>query len=322
MNSQFFVGVIVDRQDPEQMGRVRVRALGFHEQNKSLVPTESLPWATVMLPSTGPSVSGLGDNPFLVEGSWVVGFFRDKFLQDPIIIGSLPGKPNQKLSGTLGFSDPNEKYPIYTNESDINKLARGENTVSNSIDSAIGEPNSPYAAVYPYNHVHESESGHIFEVDDTEGAERLHRRHTSGTFEQIHPDGTMVTKVVNENYTIVASNDKIHVIANQTKKVDGNVSETTSGNNTESISGNSTITIGGNNDISVTGNFNLKVDGNVVIDCSHIELGKGSTEKLVLGNKFMEFFNQHRHQTGVGNTSIVIEPFTEELLSQQDNTTL
>lgn len=318
----FFIGVIEDRQDPEMMGRVRVRALGLHEQNKTLIPTESLPWATVMLPTTGPSVSGLGDNPFLVEGSWVVGFFRDEQLQDPIIIGSLPGKPNQKLSGQLGFSDPNGKYPLYLDESDVNKLARGENTVENELDSDIGEPESPYGAVYPYNHVHQSESGHIFEVDDTEGSERLHRRHMSGTFEEIHPDGSMVTKIVKDNYTIIAENDKIHVISDQTKKVDGNVEETIGGNETGNTSGNVTMTIGGNNDITVSGNFNLKVDGNVVVDCSHIELGKGSTEKLILGNTFMDFFNKHTHQTGVGPTSVVIEPMTEAQLSQQDNTTL
>jgi hypothetical protein len=52
------------------------------------------------------------------------------------------------------------------------------------------EPKPYYAAKYPYNHVHQSESGHIIEIDDTPGNERLHRFHRAGTFEEIGPLGT------------------------------------------------------------------------------------------------------------------------------------
>ena len=47
---------------------------------------------------SNPSMQGLGSSPsFLVEGSWVVGFFMDaKEKQQPMIIGSLPGAYPQK----------------------------------------------------------------------------------------------------------------------------------------------------------------------------------------------------------------------------------
>lgn len=70
---------------------------------------------------------------------------------------------------------------------------------------AFQEPMTPYNAKYPYNHVQESESGHVIEVDDTPGAERLHWYHRSGTFTEIHPDGKEVNKVVNEQYNFVIS---------------------------------------------------------------------------------------------------------------------
>ena len=60
------------------------------------------------------------------------------------------------------------------------------------------------SGVYPYNHVHESESGHIHEMDDTPGGERLFTQHKSGTFEEIHPTGTKVVKVIGDNYEIVS----------------------------------------------------------------------------------------------------------------------
>lgn len=65
------------------------------------------------------------------------------------------------------------------------------------------EPETPYDAKYPFNHVYESEAGHVVEIDDTPGAERLHWYHRSGTFREIHPDGTQVTKVKKNDYNFV-----------------------------------------------------------------------------------------------------------------------
>ena len=91
----WFVGVVEDRNDPDQLGRVRVRCLGFHSESIIELPTTDLPWAHVMHPVTDAAMHGLGNSPsFLVEGSWVIGFFRDAIeKQQPVIIGSLPGTP-------------------------------------------------------------------------------------------------------------------------------------------------------------------------------------------------------------------------------------
>ena len=86
--------------------------------------------------------------PFLVEGTWCIGFFRDAVeKQQPIVIGTLPGYPQlpedigddtspealeeyRKNTELVGFADPNFKYPQYPNEksghtlgeSDVNRL--------------------------------------------------------------------------------------------------------------------------------------------------------------------------------------------------------
>ena len=85
----WFVGVVEDRNDPLRLGRVRVRCLGYHTSDLGKLPTTDLPWAHVMHPVTDPSMQGMGSTPsFLVEGSWVVGFFRDtQEKQQPLIIG-------------------------------------------------------------------------------------------------------------------------------------------------------------------------------------------------------------------------------------------
>ena len=65
-----------------------------------------------MHPVTDPSMQGLGHTPsFLVEGSWVIGFFfRRKEKQQPMIIGSLPGIPQDPPNPSKGFNDPRSPF--------------------------------------------------------------------------------------------------------------------------------------------------------------------------------------------------------------------
>ena len=65
------------------------------------------------------------------------------------------------------------------------------------------------ASAYPFNHVRMSESGHVEEWDDTPTAERLHKYHNTGTFEEIQPDGTKVTKIVGNEYEITLKDKKV-----------------------------------------------------------------------------------------------------------------
>lgn len=50
-------GVVEDIDDPEKAGRIRVRILGIHSDNKSYVKTEHLPWA---IPATSIGIDGGG----------------------------------------------------------------------------------------------------------------------------------------------------------------------------------------------------------------------------------------------------------------------
>ena len=88
----WFTGVVEDIYDPMQMGRVRVRCFGYHTADKSQIPTEDLPWALVMMPVTSASMSGIGQSATgILQGSWVIGFFRDgPSAQDPIVLGTIP----------------------------------------------------------------------------------------------------------------------------------------------------------------------------------------------------------------------------------------
>tara|TARA_A100001011_G_scaffold313240_1_gene331016 strand:+ start:45 stop:266 length:222 start_codon:yes stop_codon:yes gene_type:complete len=60
LQSNFFTGVVEDRNDPLQVGRVRVRIYGLHTDDKSLIGTPDLPWCDVLMPTSTASLSGLG----------------------------------------------------------------------------------------------------------------------------------------------------------------------------------------------------------------------------------------------------------------------
>jgi len=121
----WFYGVVEDREDPYQIGRVKVRCFGHHTGNKIDLPTKDLPWAQVMLPVTSAGISGIGQTPLgLVEGSHVFGFFRDgEDRQEPVVMGSMPGYPAELADTEKGFYDPNGEYPRYINSPDTNQLA-------------------------------------------------------------------------------------------------------------------------------------------------------------------------------------------------------
>ena len=126
----WFVGVVEDRNDPSHQGRVRVRIVGHHTPNLTAFPTSELPWAHVMHPVTDPSMHGMGNSTsWLVEGSHVVGFFRDsENKEQPLIIGSLPGQPSTPADNKTGFNDPRHKESLQRDKTfNIRYYAAGGN---------------------------------------------------------------------------------------------------------------------------------------------------------------------------------------------------
>ena len=184
---RWFIGVVADRDDPEKRGRVRARIYGVHDQDEVLVPTPTLPWATVLMPGMSATFKQVGISPTgLMVGSTVVGFFLDgNEATMPIIFGVLPG---------IG---------------DIPQLAAGQPSINKEL---VGpEPPSAFRAQYPFNKVTQTESGHVFEVDDTPNFQRLHTYHRSGTYEEIDADGTKVNKIVGDSFEIIQKNKTVFI---------------------------------------------------------------------------------------------------------------
>jgi len=255
---KWFIGVVEDRNDPLQQGRVRVRVYGIHPEQKALAPTDTLPWATVLMPGTSSSLNRVGVSATGLQiDSTVVGFFLDgNETTMPIVFGVMPGKD------------------------DISLLAIGQQSLNKQPTGP--EPQSAYRAKYPFNKVVQTESGHVFEIDDTPNFERLHTFHRSGTYSEINEDGQRVNKIVGNDFEIVEKNKTVYVQGNISVVVKGSVSMEVTGAVTATAASftlNGSTTINGNLQVSGTINSsgNMTGGGISLVAHTHPDPQGGST---------------------------------------------
>lgn len=107
---RWFVGIVTKYKNTENGYRAKVRIVGHHPDESSIVKDEDLPWAHVLVPlsmGSGEGGSGVSFNPRGSEA--VIGFFMDgDDGQQPVIIGALfSGASIEHLNGfdlgTNGF---------------------------------------------------------------------------------------------------------------------------------------------------------------------------------------------------------------------------
>ena len=194
---RWFVGIVVDIDDPKQLGRLRVRVV--NETDDTAIPVSDLPWATPIIPITSASLNGVGRSPTgLLVGSHVFGFYLDgQEKQLPMIWGTYAKLPD----GTQ-------------NSNDVPALARGTNDIPDKLVGPEPESSLSYGAIYPHNHVTKTESGHVIEVDDTEGHERIRIIHKTGTYVEVNRTGQRVSKIVDNDIEVVVKDKTVYVSGN------------------------------------------------------------------------------------------------------------
>lgn len=220
-----------------------------------------------------------------------------------------PDQIEKLVNVKQGFADPNAKYPLpeYSGRSETNKLATGDvkGTIVETKNASRmqgaplpngdswSQPVSPYNGQYPYNHVTESESGHVIEIDDTPGNERIHVYHKTGTFVEVDSVGNMVRTIKGSDYTIVDANGYI------------------------SIHGKANVSVGGSCNVFVGANANIEVGGNAIVNSkNNIELNAAGRLKLTAGEaidiKSPEVFIDADNQLQI-NADVNMKIHTKEL---------
>lgn len=300
----WWVGVVEDRDDPMKIGRYRVRILGYHTEDKSVLPTEDLPWATTIQPVGSAAISGIGhDGTGLVTGTTVVGFFADGAQEQiPIIMGSMGGVDAFKGNKENGFTDPEGKYPKeeFLDESSLSRLARGgdvaENHVSLGIRRDMRITGVPLARPDEFEGINDStpsvknKSEESVKDDDGDSVPAWDEPRPQGVDESvsIYPynkvretEGGHVFEVDDTpdnkrilNYHASGSHEEYHHNGSHVQKIVGD--------DFEIIYDDKVLYVEGDLTISVKGNVNMKVDGDRIEDIG------GDLYQTVRGGRFVK----------------------------------
>ena len=348
----FFVGNIESITDPLKNGRVKCRVLGDHTSDTEILPTDDLPWATPLNDVHSHSTTGKGHTPLgLRVGSKVVGFYLDAAKQRPVILGSIPGKDDVNAlainytEATKGYvPDPENKtdptpdttleHPSLTERKasrldENNKVIQVATPVTGiytvdvlgtrvgRVGASIGEPWSepeiPYMAEYPDNHIYESTTGHLLEFDDTidtsdadnpVSKQRIHLRHANGTGIEIHPDGTRVDNIKKDAYDIIDGNHYAHIKDNESITINGSLKVLV---NTDKGSNDYTI------QVEDGGNVNIQVDDGQI---NLVTTSDGNDINIVSSGDINMRAKQDVNIRALGNFIKDIEGFSKEEITE------
>ena len=183
--------------------------------------------------------------------------------------------------------DPSGQFPSpqYFFKENTNTQARGEERNSLSwVGYNMGTKVSDVVpSVYPYNQVSRSITGHVYEVDDTPGNERILIKHADGAGIELG--------------------------------VDGSVSISALGNRVEVTGGDQSITIVGDATINYQGNLDMKVNGEFNLDCNEFNVNvKNNKSEVIGGTETKEVFKGVTNSV-VGNIdNFVTQKVTDTIL--------
>lgn len=241
-------GIVEDNQDPEKIGRVRVRIYGVHSfetDGDESVQTEHLPWAEIIGPTTFGLNGNVGGSSVLLVGTWVWCFLEQEDPNRPIVMGVCTGGGDLSKSAKGDTSDP---------------IIAGKNS---GINAEAGEPEqqpSTYGKVTTL----QTESGNMIELDDTPGNERVQLIDSAGNYIELK-GGLFIEKATTNKLLITNADVKEDVGGSTNTKIAvssttnvGNTYTLDAGTNATFIVGGSTIVIsGGSVDITSSGSVNI-----------------------------------------------------------------
>ena len=190
---------------------------------------------------------------------------NDKYLDRIQRLGQ--GKADTQGTNKKAFVDLNNEYPRKdnNNQSSVNQGARGGGGHQLSVGGSVAGVNlnlDPSAETYYTKaDIRETAAGHVIELNDTPGGERVLIKHKTGAGVELRPDGTVL---------VVSTKNKVEVCH---------------GSNDVIVEGEANLTYKGNLNLNVTGDFNVNCrDYNVHARGSKTEQIDNNSKTTVFGN--------------------------------------
>lgn len=126
------------------------------------------------------------------------------------------------------------------------------------------------AGTYPNYWTHRTRSGHVFNMDDSQGNESVTLQHRGGSMIQMRPDGSVQITSHNGQYNIVFGENRMKITGAQDLTVEGAQSLRVKGPSNTTVEGGTNWAIKGdfnvlseNVNMAATKNFNVAAAGNV-----------------------------------------------------------
>jgi len=141
---------------------------------------------------------------------------------------------------------------------------------------SFSEPETKYNAKHPHNMAIETKSGHVFELDDTPGAERVHIYHRTGTFIEMHPDGDVVVKSNKTSYHLSMGDFNIYVAGDCNVTAEKSIHMKAKGDFCLEIGGNADFNVGGTLKMEAKGESKFYSDSTTTIQGSTLQLNPGT----------------------------------------------
>lgn len=241
-----FFGIVINNDDNLKIGRCQVRIIGLYDG----ISDNDLPWLQIITPIT---FSTMIKPPNI--GEQVACISLDEHNQTILILGIVPG-----ISDYTNYPDtPREARNDSSDISNSIVYKKSKNLIDKIGSSSWSEPDAKktYSAIYPKNRVLETESGHFLEFDDTEGSERIHIYHKTGSYVEIIPDGSIVIRSINNSYTLTDINAKHYIGGSETKNIEESKLEEIGRNSNISIKGSETKNVEGSITLVIGSSLNI-----------------------------------------------------------------
>lgn len=203
------------------------------------------------------------------------------------------------------FDDPKGVFPKreYANAPSVNLEARG--IEQNELLLGGGDVNLDLeikdypASTAPLNQVRRTVSGHVQEVDDTPGRERMLFKHKTGAGVEMRADGSVIINATNNIVRVAAGGEKVI------------------------IEGDGELIYHGNFKLKVDGDFDLEVGGNINMTSggAMTQEVKGGFRQDVNGNH-ATFVNRNMSKTITGSDTNFISGDQQNIIKKNQSTTV
>ena len=261
-NPTFYKGIIEDNNDPMGYGRIRVRVIGVHADDKVAVPTSTLPWANITRSlDFGGLKNGVGISSIPQVGTWVYLFFEFGEYDRPVIIGALGGIDGGEQSLDTDYMT---KHTIRTPNNHIIQIDDGNN------EMIIQHDNGSQITITP-------DAINIISVKDRYEFAVGNYNQTVMQTMTINADGSILINSGAKFNLTVQGDTNINTNGNTLVQTVGTTTVKSTGDMAISTEGNLSGTVTGNLNVKANGTGNIESVGAMTLKASQVTIQGGST---------------------------------------------